>query len=86
MGANVIVMEVSGEEDVDFLQAGFLCGGVNAFGVPIVGCAVGGIDEHGLAGRSHDQRGSTAFGVDPVNFQILGRGSGSESAEQQDYE
>ena len=69
-GADVIGVEVRGQQDVDFFQARLLGRGKNALGIAIVGRTIRGIDEHRLAARRDDESGGAALGVDPVNFQI----------------
>ena len=81
-GADVVAVEVRGQQVVDLLEAGLLGGGEDALGVAIVGGAVGGVHQQGLAARRDDQRGGAAFGVDPVDFEVLGGAQGQAGAEQ----
>ena len=61
-------------EEIDGLHAGVLGGCCDAVGIPAIVAGPAGIDQHGLAGGRHEQRGLTAFDVDEVNFKILGGG------------
>ena len=72
--ADVIAVEVRGEQDIDLLQAGLLRRGEDPLGVAIVRRAIGGVDQQGLAAGRDDQSGGAAFGVNPVNLQIARRG------------
>ena len=85
-GADVIGVEVRGEQDIDFFQAGLLGRGEDALGIAIVGRAIRGIDEHRLAAGRDDESGGAALGVDPVNFQIARCGKQCARAKQSQHD
>jgi hypothetical protein len=61
------------QQNVNLLQAGLLCDGEYALGVAIVRSSVRCVEQHGLAARRHNQRGSATLRVDPVDVQIRRR-------------
>ena len=85
-GANVIAVEVRGEQEIDLLQAGLLRRGEDPLGVAIVRRAIGGVDQQGLTAGRDDQSGGAAFGVNPVDLQIARCGKQCARAEQSQYD
>ncbi len=74
--AHVVPVIVRHDEVVDLRQARALDRGRNAIGVAAVEAGPSGVDEHRLAGGRHDQRRLSAFDVDDVDVERIGRLSG----------
>ena len=69
----VVPMEVSGEQNIDLLQAGLPRRGQDSFGIAIVRRPVSCVYEQRLPARGHDERGRTSLRVNPVDLEVLGR-------------
>jgi hypothetical protein len=66
--AKVIAVPMSRDQVVDLGEPCVLDGGHDALRIPDGGCTgISRIDEHGLAGRRHEQRGVSALYIDDVD-------------------
>ena len=72
--ANVIVVVVGDEDEINFAETGVVSGGDDAIGIAIVVAGPAGVDEEGLSEGRDEQGGLAAFDVDEINLQgICGR-------------
>ena len=65
--AEMIDVEMGGDEVIDLLDADIAGGFDDAFGIAFAGHA--GIDEDGFTGGSDDERCSASFDIDPVQVE-----------------
>src|SRR5262249_45633649 len=82
--ADVVTVEMRGEQHVDLLEPRFLRGRKDALGIAIVGSAIGGIDEQRLTARRDNQRGRAARGIDPIDLKIARRGTQGRGGDEYD--
>ena len=82
----MVAMKVGGEKHVDLTETGELGDFENALGVAIFGARIAGIGQQRLSGGAHDEGGSTAFGVDPINGEPAGLRTQKACEDEAEYE
>jgi len=74
--ANVIIVKVGNQDEIDFADASIVCGGDDAIGVTIVITGPSGVDEQRMFVGSDKEGGLAAFDVDEINLQRIFRACG----------